>query len=97
MKPVQQTYTVKEFSVNPSRAIHRALQGVEVTISLRGVPAVRLVPLGAVRDDADEVLAKLAAIPGFQVAQCSPRLAPPSLRLAGTGPSASEMILEDRR
>jgi antitoxin (DNA-binding transcriptional repressor) of toxin-antitoxin stability system len=97
VKPARQTYTVKEFSANPSRAIHRALQGVEVTITLHGVPAVRLVPLGAVQDAPDEVLLTLAGIPGFRVAQCSPRLAPPSLRLAGTGPSPSEVILEDRR
>jgi hypothetical protein len=42
VKAIQYTYTVKEFSLNPSRAIHRALQGVDVTISLRGVPAVSL-------------------------------------------------------
>jgi prevent-host-death family protein len=94
MKAEQQTYTVKEFSVNPSRVIHRALQGVEVTISLRGVPAVRLVP---VQDGSDQVLLKLGAIPGFQVAQTSPKLARPTLRLSGTGPTAAEMILEDRR
>ena len=97
MKPAQQTYTVKEFSVNPSRAIHCALQGVEVTISLRGVPAVRLVPLGTARDAADEVVLKLGAMPGFQVAQSSPRLARPTLQLSGAGPTASDMILEDRR
>ena len=97
MKAEHLTYTVKEFSINPSRVIHRALHGVDVTITLRGVPAVRLVPLGAGRADADEVLLKLAAIPGFQVAQLSPRLARPSLQLSGTGPTAAEMILEDRR
>jgi len=97
LKPDQQTYTVKEFSVNPSRAIHRALQGVEVTISLRGVPAVRLVPLGTFRDASEEVLLNLAATPGFQVAQLSPRLPMPTLQLSGPGPSAAEMILEDRR
>ncbi|MDR3670443.1 MAG: hypothetical protein P4L36_06350 [Holophaga sp.] len=97
MKAEQQTFTIKEFSVNPSRAIHRALQGVDVTISLRGVPAVRLVPVGPVQDGAEAVLLKLAAIPGFQVAHSSPRLPRPTLQLSGTGPSVAEMILEDRR
>jgi len=94
VKAEQQTFTVKEFSVNPSRVIHCALKGVEVTISLRGVPAVRLVPI---ENGADEVFRKLAAIPGFQVAQCRPGLPRPILRLSGTGPTASEMVLEDRR
>ena len=96
MKPPQQTYTVKEFSANPSRAIARALQGAEVTITLRGVPSVRLVPVQAPPGLTDEVLRSLAAIPGFQVAQVSPRLPRPTLRLAGPGPTASDMILEDR-
>jgi len=97
VKAEQHTYTVKEFSVNPSRVIHRALLGVEVTISLRGVPAVRLVPVVAVEDGAEEALRQLAAIPGFQVAQSRPGLPRPTLRLSGTGPTASEMVLEDRR
>ena len=97
MKPQQQTYTVKEFSLNPSRAIHRALGGVEVIISLRGVPAVRLVPVAPPGDRTDEILASLAALPGFQVAQCRPWLPAPTIRLSGEGPSASEMLLEDRR
>jgi len=97
VKTTQHTYTVKEFSTNPSRAIHRALQGVEVTISLRGVPAVRLVPVEGGRRASEEVLLRLAGLPGFHVAQLEPRLALPTLRLSGTGPSASEMILEDRR
>lgn len=97
MKPARQTYTVKEFSTNPSRVIHRALEGVEVTISLRGVPAVRLVPLGNAQDAAEEVLQKLAAIPGFQVARSRPVLAKPTLRLSGPGPTAAEMLLEDRK
>jgi antitoxin (DNA-binding transcriptional repressor) of toxin-antitoxin stability system len=97
LKSTRLTYSVKEFSVNPSRAIHRALQGVEVTISLRGVPAVRLVPLEVSRGPAEEVLARLASLPGFHVAQLSPGLPMPTLQLSGPGPSAAEMILEDRR
>ena len=97
MRAEHQTYTVKEFSINPSRVIQCALHGVDVTITLRGVPAVRLVPLRAAFAGVEEVLLHLAAIPGFQVAQLSPRLARPSVRLSGIGPTASEMILEDRR
>lgn len=83
--------------MNPSQAIHRAMKGEEVVISLRGVPAVRLVPLQAPRDAADEVLAYLGSLPGFQVAQCRPWLPAPTIRLSGGGPSASDMLLEDRR
>ena len=97
MKAEHRTYTVKEFSVNPSRVIQCALHGVDVTITLRGVPAVRLVPLGSTFGGVEDVLLRLAAIPGFQVAQLSPRLPRPSVRLSGIGPTASEMILEDRR
>ena len=97
MKPEQQTYTVKEFSLNPSRAIHRAMEGVEVIISLRGVPSVRLVPLTSPGDRTDAILASLAAQPGFQVAQCRRWLPPPAIRLSGEGPTASAMLLEDRR
>jgi antitoxin (DNA-binding transcriptional repressor) of toxin-antitoxin stability system len=70
---------------------------VEVTISLRGVPAVRLVPVAGAQGAADDVLARLASLPGFQVAQLAPGLPMPTLRMPGPGPSAAEMILEDRR
>jgi len=96
MKSTRLTYSVKEFSINPSRVIHRALQGAEVTISLRGVPAVRLVPLSGAPGAAEEVLSKLAALPGFHVAQLAAGLPMPTVRLDGPGPSAADMILEDR-
>ena len=97
MKPAQETFTVKEFSVNPSRAIHRALEGVDVIISLRGVPAVRLVPMEAHQNLSDEVNAFLAALPGFTVAQSRTYLEMPKIGLNGPGPTASEMLLADRR
>jgi antitoxin (DNA-binding transcriptional repressor) of toxin-antitoxin stability system len=97
MKVVQCSYTVKEFSLNPSRAIRKALQGVEVTISLRGVPAVRLVPVAGPQGATAAVLERLATLPGFQVAQLSPGLEGPTLGLVGPGPTAAELLLEDRR
>lgn len=97
MKPHPQCYTVKEFSVNPSRAIHQAMAGEEVIISLRGVPTVRLVPIEAPKDARADVLAFLASMPGVQVAQCRPWLPRPTIGLSGEGPTASEMLLEDRR
>lgn len=97
MKVERQRYTLEAFSVNRSRVIHRTLHGVEVTITLRGVPAVRPVPLGVVHDGAEDVRLNLAAIPGFQVAQLSPTLPMPTLRLSGTGPAAAEMLLQDRQ
>ena len=96
MKPSRQSYTVKEFSLNPSRAIHKALSGIEVTISLRGVPAVRLVPIVPV-GASEDVLLRLAALPGVHAAQLSPRLPMPTLALSGPGPTAAELILEERR
>ena len=96
MKAVQYTHIVKEFSMNPSRAIRRALQGVDVTLSLRGVPAARLVPVTGAQQAEDEVLGRLAGLPGFQVAQLATTLAMPTLSLSGPGPTAAEMILEDR-
>jgi antitoxin (DNA-binding transcriptional repressor) of toxin-antitoxin stability system len=97
MKSVQHTYTVKAFSSNPSRAIHQALKGAEVTITLRGVPALRLVPLEEDQEPSRAALERLAKVPGFHPARVPFHLPEPATRLLGEGPSASDMILEDRR
>jgi len=93
----QRTYTLKEFSANPSRVIHQAMQGdEEVVITLRGVPAVRLVP--ATGPAAPVSLEALwAAMPGMTVPAGPMVLPPKRLSLTGRGPTAADMLLEDRR
>lgn len=91
------TYSLKEFSANPSRVIHEAMRGEEeVVITLRGVPAVRLVPAaGPATPVSLETL--WAAMPGMTVPSGPMVLPRKRQALSGDGPTAAEMILEDRR
>jgi prevent-host-death family protein len=91
------TYSLKEFSANPSRVIHEAMRGEEeVIITLRGIPAVRLVP--AAGPPAEVSLESLwEAMPGMTVPSGPMVLPRKRLALAGSGPTGAEMILEDRR
>jgi|GEM_PF-1534368 prevent-host-death family protein len=90
-------YTLKEFALNPSKVIHRVMTGEEdVTITLRGVPAVRIVPATGpeVQVAVEEVW---AAMPGMSLPAGAMRLPRTRLKLRGNGPTAAEMLLEDRR
>jgi hypothetical protein len=55
------------------------------------------VPVEGSHRASEDVLLHLAGLPGFHVAQLEPCLPLPTLRWSGTGPTAAEMILEDRR
>ena len=93
----QHSYTVKEFSLNPSRLIHRALNGEEeVVITLRGIPAVRLVPLPG-SAQAPSVLDLWEAMPGMAVARGPMVLPRVKVALQGPGPSGGELVGEERR
>ena len=90
-------YTVKQFSSNPSQVLHRAMNREEdVIITFRGAPAVRLVPVEPALQ-ADAILDVWAAMPDVVVARGPMVLPGCRIKLKGPGPSASEMLLEDRR
>lgn len=90
-------YTLKEFALNPSRLIHRAMNGEEeVVITLRGVPAVRLVPAtGPAQPPAVEDL--WAALPGMTLPAGPMALPRTRQMLQGEGPTGADLLLEDRR
>jgi prevent-host-death family protein len=89
-------YTLKEFALNPSKVIHLVMTGEEdVTITLRGIPAVRIVP--ATGPDVQVAIEEVwAAMPGMAM-PAGPMVLPQRMRMKGEGPTASEMLLEDRR
>lgn len=90
-------YTLKEFALNPSKVIHRAMKGEEdIVITLRGVPAVRIVPAAgpAVHPPVEDLW---AVMPGMTVPAGPMVLPRQRLALQGEGPSGAEMVLEDRR
>ena len=90
-------YTVKEFSLNPSRVIHHAMnREEEVVITLRGVPAIRLVPVEA-SPVALSVREVWRTMPGMVEAKGTLTLPAAKVALRGEGPTAAEMLLEDRR
>lgn len=93
----QHFYTVKEFAINPSRLIHEAMKREEdVVITLRGVPAVRLVPMDRPQEP-PSILDVWDALPDMTVARGPMRLPPFKVTLSGEGPTAAELLLEDRR
>lgn len=90
-------YSLKEFALNPSRLIHRAMNGEEeVVITLRGVPAVRLVPAAGPAQPLP-VEDVWAALPGMVVPAGPMALPRRRQTLRGDGPSGSDLLLEDRR
>lgn len=94
---VDRQYTLKEFAANPSRVIHRAMSGEEdVVITLRGVPAVHLVPAVGVAAPV-AVEHAWAAMPGMSMPARAMVLPAARLAMRGEGPTAAEMLLEDRR
>ena len=86
---------VRTFSNNPSRYLREARSGTEVVITMRNIPAFRLVPIPQ-EISTEEHLRRLAAIPGVKLGKGRLTL-PPLAKLSGEGLSASEMILEDRK
>lgn len=93
----QHYYTVKEFAINPSRLIHEAMKREEdVVITLRGVPAVRLVPVDRPVEP-PSILEVWEALPDMTVARGPMNLPPFKVTLSGTGPSGAELLLEERR
>jgi len=90
-------YTVKQFSANPSQVLHRAMnREEEVIITFRGAPAVRLVPVEPA-GPVPAILDVWAAMPDVSVARGPMVLSGGRIKLKGSGPSASELLLEDRR
>ena len=90
-------YSVKEFSAQPSKVLHRAMNREEdVIITFHGVPAVRLVPVEEAPRP-PSIQDAWEALPDMMVAR-EPMTVPDTIHaLGGEGPLASELLLEDRR
>ena len=90
-------YSVKEFSAQPSKVLHRAMQREEeVVITLHGVPVVRLVPVEAAPAP-PSIQDTWEALPDMMVAREPMGLPGTPYALRGEGPLASDLLLEDRR
>ena len=90
-------YTVKEFSAQPSKVIHRVMNHEEdVVITLRGIPAIRLVPVQPPATS-PSIFDVWGALPEVLVAREPMALPHETYSLTGEGPLGSAMVLEDRR
>lgn len=93
--------SIREFNSNVSQFLRRAHAGETVLVTRRDQPFVEIIAPGAkgrTRPPAD-LKTRLEAIPGVSWSGLSHHdLTPPvPVKLAGEGPTASEMVLEGRR
>jgi len=90
--------SIKKFIKHPHRAILEILQfGDEVLLTIKGKSILKIVPLTKDEMSRLEILDKLARMLGVRVGSHKEVPLPKGVPLQGEGPTASEMILEDRR
>ncbi|WP_306599173.1 hypothetical protein [Geothrix sp. 21YS21S-2] len=87
--------TLDDFSRNPLKFLPAALKGEEVILVVDGEAVARLEPIEKAPSVEDH-RERLATIPDDRLGKGKPPL-PTLIKMSGEGPSASDMILEDRR
>ena len=85
---------IRELRLNLSKYVARARTGAEVIVTDHGKPVARLTAI----EDGEAKRARLIR-EGILTPARRPKstVLPPPIPLIGEGPSASEMLLEDRR
>ncbi|HEX4804395.1 MAG TPA: type II toxin-antitoxin system prevent-host-death family antitoxin [Conexibacter sp.] len=92
--PLRREVGVRELHDQLSRYVRHAAEGGEVTVTMRGRPVARLAPLPSV-----DPLATLRAR-GLIREPTRPKSRPEDwelIRLEGSGPSLSDIVIEQRR
>ncbi|MEA2624672.1 MAG: hypothetical protein QOD06_717 [Candidatus Binatota bacterium] len=92
--PSQGTVGIRDLKNQLSRFVARVRRGQEITVTERGVPVARLVPVGG-----DRVIAELVA---EGLVEPAPDRAParrkrPRVRLRGPGSTMAEYVADQRR
>jgi prevent-host-death family protein len=89
--------SVREFKNRLSEHLRRLENGETITVTRRGRPVAIVMP---VEPQGDRLTARLRELVARGVIQWSggkPKGLNPPIKLRGEGPTASEMVLEDRR
>jgi prevent-host-death family protein len=87
---------VRELKDHLSEYLNRASGGEEIVVTSHGKPVARLAPLAAETGE-DDALARLRAQPWIRPGKGGkPAGLKNAIRLRGTGPSAADIVLEDR-
>lgn len=84
--------TVSEFAKRPSKYIKRAVSGLSVVITVRGVQIVKLVPI---EPSSSDQLTRLRKLSGVRAGNGKAIRLHPAKRVAG--PSIADILDEERR
>jgi prevent-host-death family protein len=87
---------IRHLKANLSKTLRTVQKGARVEITERGQPIAILIPIGSSSDLAWAHRLVVEKKARWNGARLGDRIAKP-VRLRGRGPSASEMVLEDRR
>jgi len=88
---------VRELKDHLSEYLKRARNGEEIVITSHGKPVARLAPLPSPPEDEAAAIERLRARPWIRPGTGGkPRGLRKGVRLQGKGPSAAEMVIEDR-
>jgi len=88
--------SIRELKNNLTKYVRRAENGERVTITRRGKPVASIEPREESQNEVDAALWKMVreGKMSWSGKKFSPKM--PTVRLKGEGPTASEMIIEDR-
>jgi antitoxin (DNA-binding transcriptional repressor) of toxin-antitoxin stability system len=88
---------IKKLIKHPKRALKEILQqGEEILLTKNGRTILKIGPITEEERGKVDMLDKLAQMPDVRVGSHMPVRIPEGIQLEGEGPTASEMILEDR-
>lgn len=89
--------SIREMKNRLSQYIKRVRAGREVVITDRGKPVARLVPIGPEAADEADIVARTLALPWVRPGKGGkPKGLRTGIKLRGKGPTAAEIVLQDR-
>jgi prevent-host-death family protein len=89
--------SIREMKNRLSQYIKRVRAGREVVITDRGKPVARLVPVGPEVSEEADIVARTLALPWVRPGKGGkPKGSRKGVALRGKGPTAAEIVLQDR-
>lgn len=90
--------SIREMKNNLSKYLKRAVRGVDVIITDRGRPVARLTPVKPTEAESEEeIIRRIEALPWVQPGNGGKvRGSRKGIALRGKGPTAAEIVLQDR-
>ena len=88
--------SIRDLRNNLTRYLRRVECGERVTVTRRGKPIATIQPETQAESDVDAALWKMVREGKASWRGGKPKFDMPTIRLKGEGPTASEMIIEDR-